>query len=60
MSDYRWDSPQEWLEEHCRDADDAELRSVINELLSKLSADDIQDLFQTEMTQDGYFIKYTR
>lgn len=60
MSEYRWDNPHDWLDDHCAEADIIELRSVIRDLCSKLSSDDLQDLFQDEMTADGYFMKRKR
>jgi hypothetical protein len=55
LKQYRWSSPHDWLDDHCATADVLELRSVIRDLLSKLTGDDLQDLFQTEMDADGYF-----
>lgn len=57
MSQHKWAYPSEWLNDHVDESrgNNAELFSVINTLMSKLSEDDIQDLFQAEMERDGYF-----
>ena len=54
---YKWAYPSEWLNDHVDDSrgDNAELFSIIETLMSKLSEDDIQDLFEAEMSADGYF-----
>ena len=53
---FRWNSPQEWLEEKLRGTDDPiELHAYATSLLSLLDADQVQDLFQSEMAADGYF-----
>ena len=57
MTRYRYEHPAEWLDAYIRrHADDPEwLLGVILALTSKLTGDDIQDLFQAEMDADGYF-----
>lgn len=52
---YRWNHPSEWLSEKIGEWDEAELRSALFSLLCTLSEDDIQDVFQQEMSDDGYF-----
>ncbi len=54
---YRWSHPSEWLdyylEEPTHEIDD--LIYIARALAQKLDGDQIQDLFQAEMDQDGYF-----
>lgn len=52
---YRWNSPHEWLLDTILDADKAELRGIIQNLITKLDADEIQDLFESQMEGDLYF-----
>jgi hypothetical protein len=61
---YRWDGPSDWLadkiQEHAHGERDvymrlAEMTSLCNSLAGALDEDTIQDLFQDEMTADGYF-----
>ena len=51
---YKWENPSEWLEDFLQSGA-ASPWSVINTLLTMISEDDIQDLFQSEMEADGYF-----
>jgi len=52
----KWNSPHEWLLDMARSLDNpAELVSLIGALAGRLDSDSIQDLFQDEMDQDGYF-----
>jgi len=57
MPRYRYEYPSEWLAEYVNlySDDPLRLRAVIWDLVSKLSEDDIQDLFQAEMEADGFF-----
>lgn len=53
---YKWASPQEWLQYRlnaCMTAQEA--RELLNGILDKLPADDIQDVYQSDMDEDGYF-----
>ena len=51
--------PQEWLLHKCQQKaqaeDSAYLFGVIVELMHQLDGDIIQDAFQSEMDEDGYF-----
>lgn len=55
---YHWSHPSEWLdhylEQDTHDRDD--LIRIARALAGKLDGDQIQDEFQDEMTEDGYFI----
>jgi hypothetical protein len=59
MTTYRWSSAQEWLEEKLEKLAEAgdikELAGIANALMYKVEGDDIQDIFQSEMEEDGYF-----
>lgn len=53
---YKWNTPHDWLFDKIRRTDDVDkLRCYAYALLRRLDADEIQDLFQIEMDQDGYF-----
>lgn len=57
MPRYRWNSPQEWLawktQEQSEDL--PFLRGLIVSLLDKIDPEDVQEIFQQEMDEDGYF-----
>lgn len=70
MARYKWDSPQEWLREtREREIAEAEkdgthsalqnmianLMADLNNIVPMLDADDVQDIYQDEMDQAGYF-----
>lgn len=56
---YKWDHPSEWLEQRIQtlttQEDHIELASIAHALAGRLDGDSIQDLFQAEMDDDGYF-----
>lgn len=54
---YRWATPYEWLIEKIDsgDWDELRLRSELKDLALKLGSDAIQDEYQGEMDEDGYF-----
>lgn len=56
---YRWTHPIEWLNDKITELsqkdDVSELCSVARSLAEALDGDTIQDLFQDEMDEDGYF-----
>ena len=60
MAQYKWQNPQEWLKDRLnRLADEDEMNGILSiagDLLGLLDYDKIQDLYQQEMTDDGYFI----
>jgi hypothetical protein len=52
----KWQSPYEWLDWKLgQETDLVHLRNIIHILAGRLGADDIQDIFQGEMDEDGYF-----
>ena len=52
---YQWETPFEWLKEASEKWTPGELRAAFLDLALRLDSDDIQDIHQTEMDQDGYF-----
>ena len=56
MPRYKWNTPHEWLMDAAQSWDSAQLYSALSSIIDKLDADTIQDLYQTEMSEDGYFV----
>lgn len=54
---YKWDSPQEWLIEYAGKLNAGELFNEFTVLVQQMDADQIQDLYQSDMERDGYFLK---
>lgn len=52
---YKWTNPFDWLEEHAKGWNENKLRQMFWEVVGNLDADQVQDLFQKEMDEDGYF-----
>jgi hypothetical protein len=56
---YRWESPHEWLRDRTARAagegDGGWLPATLRVIIPALDADTIQDLFQAETDEDGYF-----
>ena len=52
---YKWQSPLEWLVEKSKEWEPDEVLCTMHDLAAKLSSDELQDLFETEMDRDGYF-----
>lgn len=53
---YKYESPRHWLmSTYIPTKDKDELIGIIDQLADRLSSDDLQDLFQSEMDADGYF-----
>ncbi len=52
---YRWETPHEWLAETSMGWDGHELYSAMMDMAKKMTPDDLQDIFQPEMDQAGYF-----
>jgi activator of HSP90 ATPase len=55
MTNYRWDNPYKWLEDQCRVWDKERVTQAFLSLALASDSDTLQDLFQPEMDQDGYF-----
>lgn len=57
---YKWDNPGEWLREKIRNTENINyVKLICYELLDGIDFDTIQDKFQSEMDQDGYFDEIT-
>lgn len=55
---YRWNNPYEWFVEKIRgESNIDEVRAICCMLARKLDSDAIQDIFEREMDNDGYFEK---
>lgn len=55
---YKWSHPIEWLDHFIDSYAERPVEDVLKlakDLASKLDGDTIQDLFQQEMDDDGYF-----
>lgn len=57
---YKWDSPLEWLIEKADQWDTAQLKSELLTLARRLDSDQLQDEYQNNMADDGYFKKQHR
>lgn len=55
MRRYRWANPQAWLMWRIQGASRPELHNFVVLLARKVDDDAIQDLFQKDMDNDGYF-----
>jgi len=55
MDEYRWPTPMEWLLDHIAEAGPAQTKVIAIRLAKVLDADTIQEIYQEEMSKDGYF-----
>jgi len=55
MSKYKWISAYGWVEEKSKDWSRGRLLTEFLNLASIMDSDTLQDTFQTEMNEDGYF-----
>ena len=56
MEKYQWANPYEWLEEMARSAWSLQrCKSELLALAAKLDSDQLQDEYQSEMEETGYF-----
>ena len=55
MAEYKWKNAHQWLRNKLIKYSDAELLSIMDRLIVIVSEDQIQDEFQQEMEDDGYF-----
>jgi len=55
MTRYRWDSPFDWLSDRAKTWDEAKLRHEFEQLAMGHDSDFLQDCYQSEMEEDGYF-----
>jgi hypothetical protein len=56
MPKHKWASAHDWLHQKGDKADFQVLFSMFSQVIYKLDSDEIQDLFQNEMDEDGYFV----
>jgi len=56
IGSFRWATPEEWLIWSLKEWDRNKLVNTIRCLIDKMDSDDIQDIFQQEMDEDGYFV----
>jgi hypothetical protein len=57
---YRWPHPYAWLEEHTLQLDARELRCHLLALALRAGSDEIQELYESAMNEDGYFQPITK
>jgi len=55
MKNYKWDTPLEWLSSASQGWDRSQLRNAMLLIAEKCDPDELQDMFQQEMDEDGYF-----
>ena len=53
--EYHWDSPFEWLADKAKSWDAAQLHETLITVAGACDSDTLQDIFQAEMNEDGYF-----
>ena len=54
---YAWNHPREWLDYYLEgDYDRQDLANIVRQLADELDADALQDLFQADMDEYGYFV----
>lgn len=53
---YKWANPFEWLMDYAsRPENQQELFSLLETCAQRLNSDQLQDLFESDMSADGYF-----
>lgn len=55
MPNYRWNSPYEWLLFRSTHWTKDDLLGALHSIAIKTDSDTLQDIFQPEMDEDGYF-----
>ena len=55
MSKYKWATPYEWIEQKSQDWTRERLLTEFLNLACITDSDTLQDTFQSEMDEDGYF-----
>ncbi len=55
MSKYKWATPYEWVEQKSKDWTKERLLTEFLNLARITDSDTLQDTFQDEMDEDGYF-----
>jgi hypothetical protein len=57
---YNLNTPQQWLLEKAQHWNAVELYKALSDLAYRVDGGSIQDLFQSEMTADGYFAEESK
>ena len=52
---FRWQTPYEWLAHACQKWSEEQLRIDLLALAIQADSDQLQDLYQDQMNDDGYF-----
>ncbi len=53
---FKWVHPYEWLAEKIsKEENISEVKAICFEMAKQLGGEEIQDIFEKEMDQDGYF-----
>lgn len=60
MSDYKWNNPCEWLTDAAKSWPKDSVYNALCLVAQKTDPDTLQDIFQREMDEDGYFILIKR
>ena len=55
MENYKYTNPFDWLAMYSQDRDGGWLRAALMAVALKCDPDDIQEIFQQEMDESGYF-----
>jgi hypothetical protein len=55
MARYKWEHAQDWLQDRIAGAGEDELLELAKAMAGTLDGDQIQDLFQDAMDNDGFF-----
>lgn len=56
MPNYKWENPYEWLEHKQEEWSKEETAQALLSLALHTDSDTLQDLFQSDMEEDGYFL----
>jgi len=57
MTTYPWDSASEWFNDFIDKQEPEQVLAIAKQLALKLGGDEIQDLYQSDMIADGYFLQ---
>lgn len=55
--EYKWENSYYWLADRAKDWSKSDLYSALRSLASQSDPEILQDIFQNEMSLDGYFDK---
>lgn len=60
MPKYKWETPYEWLMDKVNDMSEQDLKNTVLNIARKCDSDTLQDIFESDMDEDGYFDKICR